>query len=72
MRLMGTIVSITIDNPEIYINDQLSKTKVLSPIDGIITQDVTGIGIGVPGIVDQESGIIYDIQIYWSFTMLQS
>jgi glucokinase len=33
-----------------------------SAIDEIITPDVRGIGVGVPGIVDTHTGIIYDIQ----------
>lgn len=31
-------------------------------LDSILTPNVEGIGIGVPGIVDQDTGIIYDIQ----------
>lgn len=36
--------------------------ELTSSLDTIMTADVKGIGIGVPGIVDTKTGIIYDIQ----------
>ncbi|MBT8262469.1 MAG: ROK family protein [Bacteroidia bacterium] len=45
---------------------QGKATEVLatltSAIDQVITPEVKGIGVGVPGIVDTKNGIIYDIQ----------
>jgi len=35
--------------------------KLFITIDKIITENVQGIGVGVPGVVDPDSGIIYDI-----------
>ncbi len=37
-------------------------STLTSAIDQVITSEVKGIGIGVPGIVDTSKGIIYDIQ----------
>jgi glucokinase len=37
-------------------------STLTSAIDEIITSEVKGIGVGVPGIVNTENGIIYDIQ----------
>jgi glucokinase len=48
------------------INSSGKAAEVLSTlttaIDQVITSEVKGIGIGVPGIVDTSRGIIYDIQ----------
>lgn len=44
----------------------LNETELLEIlyqlIDQVITSETKGIGIGVPGIVDSEAGVIYDIQ----------
>ncbi|MCM4156297.1 ROK family protein [Gramella sp. AN32] len=42
--------------PEKEIIDQLCKE-----IDTIFAEDIAGFGIGVPGLVDENSGIIYDL-----------
>lgn len=48
------------------ISNRASKEAILSvltsKLDQLITSEVKGIGVGVPGIVDQNTGIIYDIQ----------
>ena len=35
--------------------------ELFSFTDGIINKSVTSIGIGVPGLVDVEQGIVYDV-----------
>jgi glucokinase len=35
--------------------------EIIKGIEQIITSDVVGIGIGVPGLVDEEKGIVYDL-----------
>ena len=48
------------------INNRAQESDVLSQvfsvINEIIDDEVAGIGIGVPGIVDVEKGIVYDVQ----------
>ena len=50
----------------IQINSLGSEEEVLGQLCGLIDrttrQDVDGIGIGVPSVVDLESGIVYDVQ----------
>jgi glucokinase len=41
--------------------DQVLQT-ICECIDGVITDDVIAIGIGVPSVVDIEKGIVYDVQ----------
>jgi glucokinase len=36
--------------------------EIISGIGQLIEPDVTGIGIGVPGLVDEENGIVHDVQ----------
>ena len=47
------------------INSKGTEAQVLedifSVIDGIITSDIEGIGVGVPSVVDPEKGIVYDV-----------
>ena len=53
---------------EISIDVDLSLTEeetldtLLKSIDHLISSDTQGIGVGVPGVVDPKTGIIYDIQ----------
>ena len=58
----GMVVQDDSNSVDASITEFALLNRLYETIDGIITQDVTGIGIGVPGIVDQKSGIIYDIQ----------
>lgn len=55
-----------IDRSHQVISNQTSKEEILSiltsKLDSIMTSEVKGIGLGVPGILDPETGIIYDIQ----------
>lgn len=44
--------------------------NLLKTIDQVITDSVEAIGIGVPAIVDPESGIVYDVQNIPSWTMI--
>lgn len=48
------------------ISNRASKEEILSiltnKLDSLVSPEVRGIGVGVPGIVDQKTGIIYDIQ----------
>ena len=48
------------------INNRAQESEVLSQVFGVINEiiddEVAGIGIGVPGIVDVEKGIVYDVQ----------
>lgn len=48
------------------ISNSSSKEEILAvlttKLDSLISPEVKGIGIGVPGIVDQKTGVIYDIQ----------
>ena len=37
-------------------------TMLLESIDSIITTDVEGIGVGVPAIVNPQTGVVYDVQ----------
>ena len=36
--------------------------QIIRQIESVITPEVAGIGIGVPSLVDQEKGIVYDVQ----------
>jgi glucokinase len=36
--------------------------ELIRTIEGVITRDTTGIGIGVPSVVDVEQGIVYDVE----------
>lgn len=40
---------------------------IVEAIKGVITDEVAGIGIGIPGIVDTKSGIVYNVQNISSF-----
>jgi len=44
------------------ISEKELMTTLYKSIDSVITNDVKGIGVGVPGVVDPIKGIIYDIQ----------
>lgn len=47
------------------VHRECSKSELIQTlfktIDEVISKDVTGIGVGVPGVVDSDEGIIYDI-----------
>jgi len=64
---MGRVIKgMLVDEVKRDIDGKADEAAVLmeltSLLDKIITPDVEGIGIGVPGIVDPVAGIIYDIQ----------
>ena len=48
------------------INNRASESEILSEVVSVIKEliddEVAGIGIGVPGVVDVEKGIVYDVQ----------
>ena len=37
-------------------------TEIINAIDNIFDEQITGIGVGVPSLVDVEKGIVYDVQ----------
>ena len=39
-----------------------SLSRLLMTIDEVMTADVEAIGIGVPAVVDPDSGMVYDVQ----------
>ncbi|MBC8491251.1 MAG: ROK family protein, partial [Candidatus Marinimicrobia bacterium] len=41
--------------------EEIVLTEVIEAIEQVYTKDVDSIGVGVPGIVDVERGIVYDI-----------
>ena len=41
---------------------EVSLEKLYEAIDAIITDSIEAIGIGVPAVVDLESGVVYDVQ----------
>jgi len=49
---------------EVNQNDsyERSLSRLLTTIDEVMTTDVEAIGIGVPAVVDPDSGIVYDVQ----------
>ncbi len=49
--------SISSSKPEAYVLEE-----VIATIDKIFENDVAGIGVGVPSVVDTERGIVYDVQ----------
>lgn len=55
-----------VERQQQQIRNTSSQEEILSiltaKLDPLITSEVQGIGVGVPGIVDQKTGIIYDIQ----------
>lgn len=64
---MGKVENgLVLEQTQEQISNRASKEEILSilttKLDSLITPEVKGIGVGVPGIVDQKSGIIYDIQ----------
>jgi glucokinase len=58
-RSLGKVVttSLCVDGSEAEICNQL-----YSIIDMFADQDITGLGIGVPSVVDVKNGIVYDVQ----------
>lgn len=58
----GRIAAETSNAVDITISEAALINTLCQTIDAVITSEVKGIGIGVPGIVDPVSGIIYDIQ----------
>lgn len=61
-RVKNTVIEKTIKNA---VNVTLSEKELLiilyKTIDSVITSNVKGIGIGVPGLVDPIAGVVYDI-----------
>ena len=51
---------------------QASKEKIIAEIiegiESLMEDSITGIGIGVPGLVDEQNGIVYGVQNIPSFT----
>jgi len=43
-------------------NQQEVINEVIETIEKIFTEDIYGIGIGVPGLVDIREGLVYDVQ----------
>lgn len=41
--------------------EEVVLTEVVDAIEKVFTRDVDGIGVGVPGLVDVERGIVYDV-----------
>jgi len=64
---IGKVKNSTIEK-EISIDVDISLTEdetidtLLKSIDRLVNSDIHGIGVGVPGVVDPITGIIYDIQ----------
>jgi glucokinase len=58
----ASVIAKTSNAVDIAISESELLTVLQRSIDSIFTSEVKGIGIGVPGIVDPVSGIIYDIQ----------
>jgi glucokinase len=64
---MGRVINgMVVDPRSTQINSKASSEIILKTLidslDATITPEVKGIGVGVPGIVDPEHGVIYDIQ----------
>ncbi|WP_142785358.1 ROK family protein [Changchengzhania lutea] len=47
---------------DIGLNEEETINKLIKIIDSVITTDTQGIGVGVPGVVDSLTGIVYDVQ----------
>jgi glucokinase len=63
---LGIVVDDTlINHMEVKVPNEISKPALLelftNSIDQLITDEITAIGIGVPGLVDKTSGVIYDL-----------
>ncbi|RLD25278.1 MAG: ROK family protein [Bacteroidetes bacterium] len=58
----ASVIAKTSNAVNITISESELLTVLQRSIDSLFTSEVKGIGIGVPGIVDPVSGIIYDIQ----------
>jgi glucokinase len=58
----ASVMDKTSNAVDISIGGSELLTVLQRSIDSIFTSEVKGIGIGVPGIVDPVSGVIYDIQ----------
>ena len=58
----GSIIAKTSHTVDIAHSESELLTVLKRSIDSMFTSEVKGIGIGVPGILDPVSGIIYDIQ----------
>jgi len=43
-------------------SEQQVMAEVMKAIEGVFDSDVSGIGVGVPSVVDVENGIVYDVQ----------
>jgi len=55
-QLEKTFISAKTDNPQVVI-DEITET-----IKKVLTDNVVGIGIGVPSLVDAETGVVFDVQ----------
>ena len=69
----GTNFNIGLVNKSVIVEESISPvdisatkdetiTLLLESIDSIITTDVEGIGVGVPAIVNPQTGVVYDVQ----------
>ena len=43
-------------------SEQVVLQEVINTIEAVFSDDVAGIGVGVPSVVDVEKGIVYDVQ----------
>ncbi len=43
-------------------NEELVVSEIIETIKKVFTENVQGIGVGVPGVVDSVNGIVYDVQ----------
>jgi len=64
---LGRVVNSNIEDyksVKISANDSEKKiiNEIIDEIDSVFRNEIAGIGIGVPGLVDIEKGIIYDVQ----------
>ena len=69
----GTNFNIGLVNKSVIVEESVSPVdiaatkdetldKLLVSIDSIISKDVEGIGVGVPAIVNPQTGVVYDVQ----------
>ncbi|MBE0651131.1 MAG: ROK family protein [Bacteroidales bacterium] len=58
--------SVTIQTPTTEKQNDVIKV-IIEAIRGVMTDEVVGIGVGIPGIVDTKSGTVYNVQNIPSF-----
>lgn len=68
-RVMGNRI---VDTHLIEVNrddsEEIALNKVFGAIDELMTDSIRAIGIGVPAVVDSDSGMVYDVQNIPSWT----